>query len=847
MGNSKRAKRTVAIALTATLLLSSFSGISHAAEKGDISNTAGHTEEQAILSVVEAGWLELEEDGAFHPDQAITREEFAHLLNQALGLKDKSILYFGDLDEAEYYDDIAIAVRAGYMRGGDGNVFLPAEAISHEEAAVILARLLPAKEPLFQAAIPDGSEVAPWARDAVAMAVNSGYMGVPFFPKAEMTRAEAAQLVTALMAREVIQSGNLNLQNRQTIKDTIIAGNVYAETGVSKVALDNCVVLGNTYLDGEKVEAAFSGRTRVLEAKGNLTLTVSAGSQIEYLYTWGDKNTVKIEGAVGTVVANGPTALTGSGTVSLLRANSDDVASSMMPERITVGDFTKKAPIIAGKGYVSSTAPAVSPDREKIVRDAAAMPEIKELPYDAGVTYHTDIVEGSHAFSSMYCSVGSVSLEDNKYVEKEFLMSGKANVYNLYDNDTPYIVKADNPYATRLLVRYPNDGKKFSGRVYIDILNASSGIDLEDIWRRSYQYFMDNGDVYIGITSQSDVAAALKRFDEVRYADINWQVDGKNEDGLFWDMLSQLGNMLRDHPEAILPASMKPERVYVSGQSWSGDYLNTYSSVFYSYYNCGRSLFDGYVSVVSPAETFIASGVAGPVHSYTETKEPYIVIMSEGERYFGAYDSWYLDFEYLRGADANEENHKFRFYEVAGSGHSDPVSPIIPNNGEIAKANKGNIRAPKVYTGDERPSDLQLDMIITGALENEHLWATEGIPAPSGEAYWLEYRTVVDPDPYIGDLYENVRDANGNALGGIRMPQIEVPVATYKPFRNDASLTDGSMTYFSAEQIKELYPKGYAQYKEKFDAQAKKLLDEGFIIQSDYKKLIAEDWNKDLF
>ena len=185
-----------------------------------------------------------------------------------------------------------------------------------------------------------------------------------------------------------------------------------------------------------------------------------------------------------------------------------------------------------------------------------------------------------------------------------------------------------------------------------------------------------------------------------------------------------------------------------------------------------------------------------------------------------------------------------RFYEVAGAGHSDPTSPIIPNSSEIEKGN-GAGRPPKEYNYPEQPSDLQLDEIIRGAMDNLKIWLDEGIPAPAADSRWLEYRTVVDP--FVGAMPECVFDENGNAIGGIRMPQMEAPLATYKPFRNDSSTTDGSMIPFSAEKINELYPAGYEEYKAAFNKAALRLYEDRFITLDDYNALVADTSGKSVF
>ena len=62
---------------------------------------------------------------------------------------------------------------------------------------------------------------------------------------------------------------------------------------------------------------------------------------------------------------------------------------------------------------------------------------------------------------------------------------------------------------------------------------------------------MNEGHAYIGITSKTNTINALKKFDAERYADLNWKVNGKDENGLIWDMLSQLGTKLRSELRAI--------------------------------------------------------------------------------------------------------------------------------------------------------------------------------------------------------------------------------------------------------------------------------------------------------
>src|SRR5512137_1892950 len=51
------------------------------------------------------------------------------------------------------------------------------------------------------------------------------------------------------------------------------------------------------------------------------------------------------------------------------------------------------------------------------------------------------------------------------YVEEEFLVSGKANVYEWPEQGTAVVRTANAPYTTRILVRRPAGKSKFSGNV----------------------------------------------------------------------------------------------------------------------------------------------------------------------------------------------------------------------------------------------------------------------------------------------------------------------------------------------------------------------------------------------
>lgn len=480
------------------------------------------------------------------------------------------------------------------------------------------------------------------------------------------------------------------------------------------------------------------------------------------------------------------------------------------------------------------------------------------VPYAEGIKNHKNGESvGSHPFSSMYCSVGEIDnlAERLGYGEMEFFMSGNASIYGLAEDGVNVpTIKSHADYTTRLLIHYPKDAAKFSGRIYVDILNASAGYDLEDIFRRSYRHFMENGDIYIGITSKSSTAQALKNFDAERYASIDWLIDNDDpnsiENGLVWDMLSQLGTVLKHRPEDIFGDELGTKikqtgHTYLVGQSQSGFYLQTYLMVFYPYLNDilgGRDIFDGYFNAVGATPMELSTGVSITNIGWPKTAEPYIVMMGQGESTFRLAMGYYPLLE-----DKDEQDWKFRLYEVAGAPHSDPTSPILPNNFEVAKANTktdrktgkilGTSNDMRMYAGNHVESDLQLDEFVTGALVNLDLWSRDGIPAPNADGHWLE----ADPE----DAKKPAFDEWGNVLGGLRNPKIDAPLCTYYGFINNGGFaTEGSMVHFTKEQLDRRY-QGLTQddkcktYLDEFKASADKALEGRYITQKDYNALIV--------
>jgi len=491
------------------------------------------------------------------------------------------------------------------------------------------------------------------------------------------------------------------------------------------------------------------------------------------------------------------------------------------------------------------------PAADPITTSIQAVPTIRELAFASPTPAACPTT--SHPFSSMLCSIGPslnydadgtspVDLKSLGYTEREFLQSGTANVYDLDAASQRAVVRSSgNAYTNRLLVRYPTDPGKFSGRVYIEILNASNGYDIENYWRRGWQYLISKGDAFIGITSNYTTAAALKKFDAARYADISWQVAGKDEIGLFWDMLSQLGTQLRQ-PDTKVLGTLKPTAVYLTGESGSGVSMNTYIQAFVDKVEKAgpgsRPLFDGYLSGVGSRLTNLRTetttpAVSVPTRIYPPTAVPYMSYMGENE--IVAY------VPYARRADASSATDKFRLYEYPGAPHADPLSQVLPINSEVLKAG-GRTRTPVAYYQTQGHDDLQFTEFIHAMQENLHDWATKGIAAPTADAHWM-WNTTTTNASGLAQLAP-MRDQLGNALGGIRSPLIEVPLYRFYGQGQSGpgtfvSFNWGSMDKLPDATINALYGGSCSTYLARFSSAADALVLGRYLLKADVENMKA--------
>ncbi len=450
-----------------------------------------------------------------------------------------------------------------------------------------------------------------------------------------------------------------------------------------------------------------------------------------------------------------------------------------------------------------------------------------------------------------------VDLDAAGYVEQEYFFSGRANVYRYGPDRALEVQSAAAPYTNRFILRIPRDRGRFNGRVVVELLNPTGAIDLAVLWNASNAYLMDQGYAYVGLTPKPVNVVALKAFDPGRYAPLSWTNPApadqaciaahpvgaltahsvvETEDGLVWDMISQLAALLRSDRADNPLRAYRPQYLYASGYSQTASYVGTYIKEFQPRVTIGgKAPFDG----------FLPGGTSGlnrlnqcqptipdtDPYSDVASSQPVVRVMTLSDFLrigpFGAF--------HHRREDSDAPDDRFRLYEVAGASHTDVATRLnAPAASETA-----HFRPPYAPNCVEPTrSYFPLGVALDTALRHLDNWASRGIVPPRAPRL-----TISQPE---SRLSEPAVDQFGNALGGMRTPAVDVPVATYlgrsterDPGRVTACSYEGNTTPFSDALLRQLYP-SHADYVAKVRASVASLARAGWLTAFDAGRLIRQ-------
>jgi hypothetical protein len=397
------------------------------------------------------------------------------------------------------------------------------------------------------------------------------------------------------------------------------------------------------------------------------------------------------------------------------------------------------------------------------------------------------------------------------YIEEEFFLDGEATLYALADGadyrfDGHWAIRERGviSFRTRILVRRPVDQERFNGVVVVNWNNVSAGFELP--CATGFE-IIESGSAWVGASVQRiglhghpllPDNQGLAQWDADRYGMLSI-----SDDDASFDIFTQVARAVgRDRLELTTDpmGGLEVAHVIAFGASQSANRLATY----YNAIQPEAAAFDAFLMLVYsgggtrlealgpgpslalvPAEARAIVNVMpfGSHRLRDDIDAPAFVLNSETEA------AWYHP---VRQPD----NDTFRLWEVAGAAH------IGAGSGHEVDAqlmrDVGRVLAD-VLTDPSRPeaNTLSFTPVADAALHHVRTWVQGDVAPP-----------ILDRIEFADDPPAIARDHHGNARGGVRLWELEVPTGTHVASGGGDGIPDltGTSTPFSLESRSALFP-----------------------------------------
>ncbi|HEX4429705.1 MAG TPA: alpha/beta hydrolase domain-containing protein [Frankiaceae bacterium] len=408
--------------------------------------------------------------------------------------------------------------------------------------------------------------------------------------------------------------------------------------------------------------------------------------------------------------------------------------------------------------------------------------------------------------------------------ESEYFASGTAASYTAdatpESGDWSLHPDTKASYRTRIVVRLPKDPKRFNGTVVLEWLNVSAGSDTDPDYAYAAAELDRSGYAWVGVSAQQagiegsklgDIASqllpgvhvsGLRRADPARYSSLHHPGDAFS-----YDMFTQVARALRSPGKVDVLDGLRPRRMIAIGESQSAARLTTYV-------NGVQPLtheFDGFFihSRGGGAAPLSGSGdtgtiVDGAYRLRPDAGVPVLVVETES------------DLSVLRYDQAEQpDSGDVHVWEVAGTSHADAF---------VAGPALQELHCdPRINAGPQ-------EFVVRAAISGLETWVRTG-KAPASAPR-------LDHD---GPVLH--RDALGIAIGGVRTPPVDVPVAVQSgeaaPGSQALCTLFGSSRALGAARLKSLYGTK-AQYLQRFSGATRQAVSAGYVLPADEAALAAQ-------
>lgn len=408
----------------------------------------------------------------------------------------------------------------------------------------------------------------------------------------------------------------------------------------------------------------------------------------------------------------------------------------------------------------------------------------------------------------------AIDLAAHGYVVEEFYLDGIAAAFEAdgeRSRDGRWETRrldGTAPFKSRILVVRPSDPEDFNGTVVVHWQNVTAGFELGSVTGGEIL----NGYAWVGVSAQKigidgmgEAPNGLKQSNPARYGMLEHPGDAYS-----YDIFTQAGRAVgaKRNRDVDPMGGFDVERLIAVGASQSAHRLRTYINGVHHHEN----VFDGYIPYIdfgglTPFDNLPRRPGGGGMREQASIRAdldvPVIVVNSETETssYFGVRE---------------DDSPRFRFWEVAGTAHvAAPEGQAMP--------------------GLDSPNWLSFGPVYDSAIRHLHGWIRGDVVPPSLPR--IEVASAGGPLPGVE------RDALGNALGGIRLPEMEVPTAVHSGFGsmnsgNRFAFLYGKAEDLPAERLAALYPTR-AAYLDGFEAALDRVIASGAVLDSAKASIMA--------
>jgi hypothetical protein len=401
-----------------------------------------------------------------------------------------------------------------------------------------------------------------------------------------------------------------------------------------------------------------------------------------------------------------------------------------------------------------------------------------------------------------------IVLSNFGYVEEEFFYEGNANTYAAPEpGRSADAVKGGIPFRSRLLVRRPARPSRFNGIVIVEWLNVTNGYDTDVLWLYQKEFFIREGYAWVGVSAQdggvSRAPHGIKVWSPARYGRLDLTAGGTVTDpSLNFDIYAQAGAAVRRVPEVL--GGLTARYVLAAGQSQSSSRLAAYLNGVH----VTAPIYDAALLTVSNQPLRTDLGI------------PVISVLSETERF---------------NSRTQPDSASIRIWNVAGSTHSEQYSLL-----SRAAFLQRDLGLPAVDPCDTPArSRVEIRYVYNAAVDWLVKWKHTGAAPPHAPPYVFDESAPATEGRQgrggAGPLEKPVkRDAHGIILGGVRLAEVDAPVAL-----ESAELCGlgGTHQPFSARTLAALYPTHDA-YVARVTAASNAAVAAGFLLPADAAQTI---------